>query len=68
MALSDFQTYMDISKEAHISENSKLTFTDERKHLTSVFLGLSYLTLNYCGQLYPFTCEFHIFSFSLFFK
>lgn len=66
MALSDFQTYMDISKEAHISENSKLTFTDERKHLTSVFLGLSYLTLNYCASFIHLRVNFIFFLFLFF--
>lgn len=41
---SNFLTSMSIPNETDISENSKVTSTNERKFGTFIFLGLSYLT------------------------
>lgn len=46
------------TNETHIYEYSKLTSTDERKHVMFAFLG-SGDTQNYYFQLHAFTCEFH---------
>lgn len=45
------------------SENLELGASNERKHVTFVFLGLSYLIQYDMSQFNAFTCNFHGFFF-----
>lgn len=60
--ITNFLTSIGISKETHISEDSELTSTNERK-MIFVSLDLGYLTQDDCFQPCTFTCRFHIFIF-----
>ena len=59
---SNFLVFMGISNGTHVSEGSKLAYTNERKHVTR-FICLGYLTRNDCFQPDSFACKFHNFIF-----
>lgn len=58
--LSNYLISMGILNRKHIAKDSMITsHTDERKHLTFVFLGLGHLIQNDSFHLHPFTCKLY---------
>lgn len=59
--LSGFLISKRILNVTYTSKISKLTFTNEGKQVTFIFLYTGFLTQNDCFQLNSLTCEFHFF-------